>query len=79
MSSANKPKGTIDLNKFGLESSESEPIPDVETVGFGSGGYRPANRNELFAGEEVILSHFIFNQFFLQIVLIFQFINFLII
>lgn len=54
MNSANKPKNAIDLNKFGLESSESEAIPDVETVGFSSGGYRPTNRNELFAGEEVI-------------------------
>ncbi|KAK7579906.1 hypothetical protein V9T40_000535 [Parthenolecanium corni] len=52
MNSANKPKNAIDLNKFGLESSESEAIPDVETVGFSSGGYRPTNRNELFAGEE---------------------------
>lgn len=57
MNSASKPKSAIDLNKFGLGSTETDPIPDVETVGFGS-GYGPANRNELFAGEEVILDQF---------------------
>lgn len=51
--SDDKNKNKVDLSRFGLASPEAQSVPEVETIGFATGGYQPANRNELFAGEEV--------------------------
>lgn len=54
MDRPNTSKKSINLSKFGSAYGESEDsLPEVETIGFGLGGYQPAYHNELFAGEEV--------------------------
>lgn len=55
MEKINLSRNNVDLSRFGLMNDEVDSTPDVETVGFGIGGYQPANHNELFAGEEVII------------------------
>lgn len=43
----------VDLSKFGLAVNESQNTNnEVEFIGCGADGYRPASRNELFAGEQ---------------------------
>ncbi len=59
MEKPNSNKNKLDLNRFGLENTRSDSIPNVETLGFGPSGYQPANHNELFAGEKVILLSFL--------------------
>lgn len=50
-----KKPNDVDLSKFGLAVSESRNSNnEVEFIGCGADGYRPASRNELFAGEQVI-------------------------
>lgn len=56
--SDNKNKNNIDLSRFGLANTDTHSVPEVETIAFASGGYQPANHNELFAGEVVF--NFIF-------------------
>lgn len=51
--SDDKNKNNIDLSRFGLANTDTHSVPEVETISFASGGYQPANHNELFAGEVV--------------------------
>ena len=49
-----KKANNVDLSKFGLAVGESQNSNnEVEFIGCGADGFRPASRNELFAGEQV--------------------------
>lgn len=50
-----KKPSQVDLTRFGLAGDDVQSPVSSEDTGCESVSYRPASRNELFAGEEVSL------------------------